>query len=137
MNAKRIACHKCKTVWTFEPPLGRRDECPQCRADARCCLNCRFYDPGAHHECRVEQAEWVKEKAAGNFCSYFTATDVQSGRGSDADKARAKIDQLFGGKDQRNGEKAAAAVGGKIDQHKSIPVPFTRNYPKANRILCG
>ena len=95
MPAQTIACHKCRHVWTFEPPLERRAECPKCHEDAHACLNCRFYDPGAHHECREEQAEWVKEKDRSNFCSYFTpraSADLQD----EAAKAKAKLAGLFG-----------------------------------------
>jgi hypothetical protein len=98
MDERRIACHKCGHTWTFLPPLGRRDECPKCHADAKVCLNCRFHDRGAHHECREEQAEWVKEKAEGNFCGFFEAKAEQGGVGDAEAKARAKLAALFGSK---------------------------------------
>jgi len=96
MAVHRIACHKCQNAWSYEGPLGRRDECPQCRADAKVCLNCRHFDQGAHHECREEQAEWVKEKAHGNFCSYFEPLGAHEGA-SAQDSAKAKLEALFGG----------------------------------------
>ena len=67
-----IVCHACNHSWTFEPPMGRRDECPACHTDSRVCLNCIHYDTSAHHECRESQAEWVREKESGNFCGYFS-----------------------------------------------------------------
>ena len=70
---KEITCHACHKAWSFEPPLGRAEECPSCRRDAKVCRNCQFYDPSAHHECRETEAEWVKDKESGNFCSYFSA----------------------------------------------------------------
>jgi hypothetical protein len=96
MAEQTIACHHCKSEWTFEPPMGRRDECPKCHSDARVCLNCVFYDPGAYHECREEQAEWVKEKNRGNFCSYFTATTKAVGERGEAGAVMSKLDALFG-----------------------------------------
>jgi hypothetical protein len=95
MRQIRIACHKCRHAWSFEPPMGRRDECPRCHVDVRVCLNCRHYDPGAHHECREEQAEWVKDKASGNFCSYFEGSDAEGRRPGDVAGAKVQLDQLF------------------------------------------
>src|SRR4051812_2728798 len=101
MSAQTIACHKCQHNWSYEPPLARRAECPQCRGDARVCRNCRLFDTSAHHECREEQAEWVKEKDRSNFCSYFTPEARARGTG-DLANTKAKLDQLFGGaKEQR------------------------------------
>jgi len=76
--------------------MGRRDECPHCRRDARICYNCRFYDPVAYRECREPQAEWVKEKVTGNFCGYFSASTQQRSQ-SASDATRSKLDALFGG----------------------------------------
>jgi hypothetical protein len=96
MKRLTLHCHKCQHVWTAEPPLGRRDECPACRADAKCCLNCRYYDRGAHHECREDAAEWVKEKAQGNFCGYFEP-GTAAGAANEAAAAKGRLDALFGG----------------------------------------
>lgn len=93
---KIIICHKCQHQWSFEPPLERRAECPKCAAYARACMNCRFFDRHAHHECREEQAEWVKEKDAGNFCGYFEPGQGER-RGVERLAAQAKLDALFGG----------------------------------------
>ena len=109
MSKHQIACHKCHALWTFEGTLGRRDECPQCRADAKVCLNCRFYDPGAHHECREEQAEWVKEKTSGNFCGFFEALAIPNRRGVETDAAKAKLVGLFGGLPESVEEKRPGA----------------------------
>lgn len=95
MSAKTLTCFKCRHVWTFQPPLERKAECPKCSYDAHVCLNCRHYDQGAHHECREEQAEWVKEKDRSNFCSWFEPGSGQAG--ADAANAKGKLDALFGG----------------------------------------
>lgn len=92
-----LSCHKCGHHWQIEPPIARREECPICKSDAKCCLNCRWYDPSAHHECREEQAEWVKEKPQGNFCSWFEPNAGPSARAQEQAKARSKLDALFGG----------------------------------------
>jgi hypothetical protein len=65
--------------------------------NARVCLNCKHYDPGSHRECREDQAEWVKEKDHGNFCSYFDGNPNAAARGAELDKVKGKLDQLFGG----------------------------------------
>jgi hypothetical protein len=97
MQARAIACHKCHHQWQYNPPLERRSECPSCRTDAKVCLNCKHFDRGSHHECREEQAEWVKEKERGNFCSYFEPNATAAGRADEAAKSKAKLDSLFGG----------------------------------------
>lgn len=97
MNDRPITCHKCQHAWTYQPPLERRAECPKCRFDARVRLNCKHYDVGSHHECREDQAEWVKDKDRGNFCSYFEGSPKATGRGAEVGKAKDKLDQLFGG----------------------------------------
>lgn len=94
MAEQKIACHRCQNIWSIEPPLARRAECPKCQSDARVCLNCVFYDRGSYRECREEQAEWVKEKAQGNFCSYFSARPHTSSAAELTD-TKAKLDALF------------------------------------------
>ena len=95
MTVKTIICHKCQNEWTYVPPLERRSECPQCSSDGRACLNCRFFDRNAHHECREEQAEWVKEKERGNFCSYFEPGQGER-RHAERLASQSKLDALFG-----------------------------------------
>lgn len=96
MPAQRVQCHSCKHIWTVELALSRRDECPNCHNDAKVCLNCRYFDRSAHHECREEQAEWVKEKDRGNFCSYFEPLANATGGSTEVDRARARLEGLFG-----------------------------------------
>ena len=55
-------CHHCKKAVEIAEKVGRADTCPVCDADLHCCLNCRFYDPGAYNECRETQAERVLDK---------------------------------------------------------------------------
>jgi hypothetical protein len=79
--------------------VGMRDTCPQCDADLHACRNCSFYDPGAHHECRENQAEWVRDKDRNNRCDYF-APRGGAGRGAKeagGGDARAGFDALFKG----------------------------------------
>lgn len=106
MSARPIVCHACRHSWTYQAPLERRAECSKCHRDAHVCLNCVFYDTGAHHECREEQAEWVKEKDRANFCSYFSAR-TSTAQVSEAEKALSKLQSLFGGNNAVSSAKAS------------------------------
>jgi hypothetical protein len=67
----------------------------------RVCLNCEFYSPGAHWDCRETIDELVKDKDRANFCSFFSfkkseqVVGEQGGRSS-RDKAREDFNKLFG-----------------------------------------
>jgi hypothetical protein len=66
------------------------------------CLNCRFYDPSYHWECREDIPEEVKAKDQANFCEYFQLKKDDSLGGPTAenpeekDRTRRKFDELFG-----------------------------------------
>ena len=66
----------------------------------RVCLNCRFHDRQAAHQCRERRAEPVAEKDSANFCEYFDFqvrpwAGAASGP-SREDQARAELKRLFG-----------------------------------------
>jgi hypothetical protein len=75
--------------------VGRRDTCPSCMADIRCCKMCQFYDLKAYNECRESSADRVQDKEKANFCDYFKIGSP----GSNPDQARqdalAKAAALF------------------------------------------
>ncbi len=90
-----LFCFNCNKEIPVSISVGRRDECPQCRADVHVCKNCEFYDPKSYNECREPQADVVKEKDRANFCDYFSP---RQGSGSGVDKAaalRAAAEALF------------------------------------------
>ncbi|MBN1380990.1 MAG: hypothetical protein JXA41_04895 [Deltaproteobacteria bacterium] len=68
-------CHQCGQEVDIKKDLGRKETCPFCRADLRCCLNCIFYDPASYNACRETQAERVLDKDRSNFCEYFIYKD--------------------------------------------------------------
>ena len=70
------ACYQCKKAFDVADKIGRTETCPFCYADLHCCLNCRFYDPGAYNECCENQAERVLDKDSSNFCDYFSFRDT-------------------------------------------------------------
>ncbi len=96
----QFSCCKCGQVIDL-PPAGRvlsRDTCPKCDSDLHSCRNCRFYDPGKHNQCAEPQAEWVRDKEAGNYCDYFSPNPILSASkrtSSKAEEAKKKFDSLF------------------------------------------
>ncbi len=87
-------CHACRKELSIGRTVGRRDECPFCQADLRCCLNCAFYDRAAPKQCREPSALLVQDKERGNYCDYFTFAEARETR-SDDGQARKALDDLF------------------------------------------
>lgn len=90
-------CHKCKREINVPKTVGRKDICPLCQADLRCCLNCRYYALDYYNQCHESQAERVLDKNRSNFCDYFKFKDSVFGEttGIDKDSIRKKLDDLF------------------------------------------
>ena len=94
-----MICWSCKEDVEAPEKVGRKDTCPNCEADLKCCYNCRLYDKEAYHQCREPQAEWVRYKEKGNFCEYFepkTAKDLfPTNRPLTQEEKKQKWDSLF------------------------------------------
>jgi hypothetical protein len=93
-----MICHRCSTDIQLSHVPGRLDTCSRCSAYLHCCLNCRFYDPSYSNACREPQADYVSDKAAGNYCEFFQpGPNVATGRrGTTPPKdARKAFDDLF------------------------------------------
>ncbi len=90
-------CHKCKNEINIPKTVGRKDACPLCQADLRCCLNCSHYNPSYYNQCIESQAERVLDKDRANFCDYFKFKDRVSKAMAEGDKSsiRKKLDDLF------------------------------------------
>lgn len=94
-------CWKCRNELEFivkvGVKVGRQDLCKHCGADLHVCKNCVFYDPGLHNACRETQAEFIRDREAGNFCAHFTFRDRSDAPEIDdsASKAKNKLDALF------------------------------------------
>ena len=90
-------CHNCGKEVDIKKELGRKEACPFCRADLRCCLNCTFHDPASYNACRETQAERVVEKDRSNFCEYFIFNNALSAKDAkpDKDKTFDKLNALF------------------------------------------
>jgi len=91
-----LKCFNCGTEIELDRKVFRQDVCPNCDIYLHCCLNCRFYDKLAAHECKESQARWVRDKEAANFCDYFEPGQVVAKRITPKqDDARQKLDELF------------------------------------------
>ncbi|MBN1548701.1 MAG: hypothetical protein JW902_18775 [Syntrophaceae bacterium] len=89
-------CHQCLKEVAVQKVIGRKDTCPFCSAELRCCLNCRFYDPQVYNQCRESQAERVLEKDRSNFCDYFNFKEAEAEPELAAKQtARDKLESLF------------------------------------------
>ena len=92
-------CHRCGRELKIEGRPPRTDGCPSCASDLKCCLNCRFFDPGANNQCREPQAEWCPEKEKANFCEYFEFREVSAvghaGGARPTERARDAFENLF------------------------------------------
>jgi hypothetical protein len=92
-------CWKCGEAFETKEKIQRKDTCPKCDSDLRCCYNCEFYDKEAYHQCKEPQAEWVRYKERGNFCDYFRPRRAFFRKGSGpedaAENKKKKWDSLF------------------------------------------
>jgi hypothetical protein len=90
-------CHACGKEQTLGREIGRKDECPYCHADLRCCMNCRFFDRSAPKQCSEPIAELVREKDKANYCDLFVFSETGTAGPSvpDAETARKALDNLF------------------------------------------
>jgi hypothetical protein len=97
-NGAMYACHSCGAEVENPREVFRGSSCLRCGKDLKVCLNCRFYSPGSHWDCSETIDEFVAEKSRANFCTFFSFKDSSPGsaKPSGADKARKKLDQLFG-----------------------------------------
>jgi hypothetical protein len=67
---------------------------------------CRFFDPGMTRGCREPMAEPVQDRARANFCDWFQARPGPRGQADDSEarRARARLDALFGLPAEGSGE---------------------------------
>lgn len=92
---KILYCYSCGSEIVLIDKVVRQDTCPDCAKDLRCCKNCRFWDPGAHNQCRENIAEYVPDREKANFCASFEIRKGKLGEGEDIDAAKSKLDALF------------------------------------------
>jgi hypothetical protein len=91
-----VNCFHCGREIEVRERVGFRDTCPGCDRPIHACLNCEFYDPTCHNECRETMAERVVDKDRANFCEYFApAKRARSARASAAKTGQSQLDALF------------------------------------------
>jgi hypothetical protein len=89
-------CYACGASLPFDR-VYRTTECPGCRRAVKVCLNCRFYEPGAHWDCRETISEPVRDKDRVNFCDYFElASGANSPKPATSGDAKKRLETLFG-----------------------------------------
>ena len=95
-------CKKCgKPIDKKYSEIFRSSTCSFCGADLHSCVNCRFYSPGNHYDCRETVDELVTDKERANFCASFKIRADFGGKtaaqSAAAKKAAAlkKLDSLF------------------------------------------
>lgn len=91
----KVVCFSCSAEIPVNGLVGRRDDCPKCRADLHCCKNCEFYDPKSYNECREPQADVVKEKDRSNYCDYFQPRQAGLGGKNSREALLAAAEALF------------------------------------------
>jgi hypothetical protein len=92
---KVLYCWNCGMAIELIDKVVRKDTCPGCNKDLRCCKNCRFWDPGAHNQCRENLTEYVPDREKANFCASFTIREGPLNSGEDTSAAKAKLEALF------------------------------------------
>ncbi len=92
-------CGNCGKELKIDGKVSRGDICPYCHSYLHSCINCEFYSPGYHNDCREPQADPVSDKKKGNFCEYFRfkkAEGLSSKTKNKATDAREAFKRLFG-----------------------------------------
>ena len=92
---KKLYCWGCGYEIVLIDKVVRQDTCPSCDRDLRCCKNCRFWDPGAHNQCRENLSEYVPDREKANFCASFEIRGGKLDAPEDVDLARSKLENLF------------------------------------------
>jgi len=71
-------CHRCGKELNGPDMVSRTATCPDCGSYLHSCLNCAFYDPHTHNQCREPQSEYVSDREKANFCDFFTFRESES-----------------------------------------------------------
>lgn len=90
-----MICAFCGQKINIVDKVGRKDTCPKCSGDLRCCRQCLFFEARAYNECKEIMAERIVDKDRANFCDYFVANNTRQGRVNRTEGARAALEALF------------------------------------------
>lgn len=93
-------CRDCGTRVPDPAAIANDTLCAKCRSPLHACVNCGFFDPSVHWECRQPITEPVRGKAKANACPLFApklVSEWESGKSDreTPDDAKAAFDKLF------------------------------------------
>jgi len=89
------ACHHCHTAIDSLRSIGYNSLCPTCSKSLHSCVNCRFYSPGAYHDCLEGVEEYIEEKQEANFCDSFMLGEDPEHEQKKKAEAKAKAEAFF------------------------------------------
>ena len=87
-------CAFCRGALEIEGSVGRRDTCPHCKKDLRCCKQCKAYDPNAYNQCREVSAHRIVDKERANLCDHYTLRGTKGGGGGKSTRVKEARDAL-------------------------------------------
>jgi hypothetical protein len=97
-------CARCAEPLSLEGRPSRGATCPKCGAYLHSCVNCAFYSPGRHNDCREPQAENVGDKKSANFCDFFRFREAE---GESVEQAGPDRVENTGGRPSPSGERGS------------------------------
>lgn len=90
-----FTCAFCGSPIEIEDKVFFKDECPACRRELHCCVQCVYYEPGRHNDCTEVRAERVVLKDRVNRCDWFRfGPRGRVGDGA-ASEAKSRLEALF------------------------------------------
>jgi hypothetical protein len=97
IEGRTMNCAFCHGELDTGGRVGRKDTCPYCKRDLRCCRQCKFYDPKAYNSCREVSAHRIIDKERANLCDYFVlrGSPEAVGRVNRAKEAKKALEALF------------------------------------------
>jgi hypothetical protein len=134
-----FACHVCGAELDLglNAVVGRRDECPSCRAPLHACRNCAAYDDSRQNGCIEPNAEPPRDKAMANFCDFFALRrgPMAEREADQSAKARAALDALFGDGSAVPLRPVAGEAGSSSKQTSAQPPKEEDQATRARRAL--
>jgi hypothetical protein len=115
-NEPILKCYNCHEELVFDVKIGRRDMCPNCYAYLHCCYNCKCWDPDVHNQCTEHQGEFIRDRAEGNFCLYFTFKPTGTDDVSEEATAKQKLESMFGGEATKTSPRTADDAKARLDK---------------------
>lgn len=88
-------CAFCGEETSIEGKVMKKDTCPHCGRDLRCCMQCKFYDPHAYNECREVLAERIVDNKRANACEYYAPTGSSPATFNRTEEAKRALEALF------------------------------------------